>query len=79
MSPRTELIATIPKISTRSAVSLGLRVFQIPIPVQPINIFQAWHPRFDADPAHRFVRGGIAVRPRRFQGGNFRCIIVKGV
>ncbi|MGO8786761.1 MAG: LysR family transcriptional regulator [Terriglobia bacterium] len=50
------LIATIPKILTSSAASLGLRSFQIPIPVQPITIFQAWHPRFDADPAHRFVR-----------------------
>lgn len=50
------LIATIPKILTCSAASLGLRSFQIPVPVQPITIFQAWHPRFDADPAHRFLR-----------------------
>lgn len=53
------LIATIPRILTRSAVSLGLRAFQIPVPVHPIAIFQAWHPRFDADPAHRFVRSCV--------------------
>ena len=52
----SKLIATIPEILTRSAVSLGLRAFAIPVPVQPITIFQAWHPRFDADPAHQFVR-----------------------
>jgi DNA-binding transcriptional LysR family regulator len=54
------LIATIPKILTRYAVSLGLRPFQIPVPLQPITVFQAWHPRFDADPAHRFVRDSVA-------------------
>lgn len=53
------LIATIPRILTRSAVSLGLRSFEIPVPLQPITVFQAWHPRFDADPAHRFVRGCV--------------------
>jgi len=52
----SELIATVPKILTRSAVSLGLRAFQIPVPIMPVTIFQAWHPRYDADPAHRFIR-----------------------
>jgi len=44
----SELIATIPKIPIRSAASLGLRAFQIPVSLQPITVFQAWHPRFNA-------------------------------
>ena len=55
----SNLIATIPNVLARSANLLGLRTFPIPVDTPPVTIFQAWHPRFDADPAHRFVR--IAV------------------
>jgi DNA-binding transcriptional LysR family regulator len=66
----SQLLATIPKVLTRSAGLLELRTFQIPVPIPPITIFQAWHPRFDADPVHRFVRECVAkacriVRERR--------------
>lgn len=56
----SNLIASIPKVLTRSADLLGLRTFPIPVATSPVTIFQAWHPRFDADPAHRFVRAAVS-------------------
>jgi DNA-binding transcriptional LysR family regulator len=37
--------------------STGLRSFPLPVPTEPITISQLWHPRQDADPAHRWLRG----------------------
>jgi DNA-binding transcriptional LysR family regulator len=33
-----------------------LHGFPLPVPTQPITISQMWHPRMDADPAHRWLR-----------------------
>jgi DNA-binding transcriptional LysR family regulator len=33
------------------------RAFQLPVPTDPITVSQIWHPRLDADPAHRWLRG----------------------
>jgi DNA-binding transcriptional LysR family regulator len=30
--------------------------FELPVPTDPITISQIWHPRLDADPAHRWLR-----------------------
>ena len=35
---------------------LGLAWFEIPVPTPRLPISQAWHPRLDADPAHRWLR-----------------------
>jgi DNA-binding transcriptional LysR family regulator len=34
-----------------------LRSFPLPVRTDSITISQMWHPRFDADPAHRWLRG----------------------
>jgi DNA-binding transcriptional LysR family regulator len=52
----SQMLTTIPRHLGNSAKAFGLRVFEIPVPVRPVKIFQAWHPRLDADPAHRFLR-----------------------
>jgi DNA-binding transcriptional LysR family regulator len=31
--------------------------FALPVPTAPIAVSQMWHPRMDADPAHRWLRG----------------------
>lgn len=36
--------------------ALGLRTFEIPLPLPPVLIGMAWHPRNDADPVHRWLR-----------------------
>lgn len=33
--------------------------FPLPVPTETITISQMWHPRLDADPAHRWLRGLI--------------------
>jgi DNA-binding transcriptional LysR family regulator len=37
----------------------GRRTHAFPLPVQtdPVTVSQIWHPRLDADPAHRWLRG----------------------
>jgi DNA-binding transcriptional LysR family regulator len=35
----------------------GLESFPLPVQTEPITISQMWHPRMDADPAHRWLRG----------------------
>ena len=53
----SELVAAVPRYFAFSAVSLfGLHIFRIPLKLEPVTIMQAWHPRFDADPAHRLLR-----------------------
>lgn len=37
-------------------LGLGLRQFDIPVPLKTVMVVQAWHPRFDNDPAHRWFR-----------------------
>ncbi len=45
----------------------GLRILALPMPVEPITISQMWHPRLDADPAHRWLRG-LMLAGTRGQG-----------
>jgi len=33
--------------------------FALPVPTTGITVSQMWHPRMDADPAHRWLRGLI--------------------
>ena len=37
-------------------LGLKLRSFTLPIPLPTLMLTQAWHPRFDKDPAHRWMR-----------------------
>lgn len=34
----------------------GMHVFELPVATAPITVSQMWHPRLDADPAHRWLR-----------------------
>ncbi|WP_394837930.1 LysR family transcriptional regulator [Pendulispora rubella] len=44
------------RLAQRIAPVLGLRILAIPFPLDPITIAQSWHPRFDGDPAHTWLR-----------------------
>ncbi|MGW7103427.1 LysR family transcriptional regulator [Streptomyces sp. NPDC054838] len=35
---------------------LGLSTFEVPLELPPVTLDMAWHPRNDADPAHRWLR-----------------------
>ena len=39
------------------ARTLGLVHFEVPLPLPPLKLGMAWHPRYDADPAHTWLRG----------------------
>ena len=53
----SDMVATVQEHENRSTASLcGLYVFPLPVATNALRISQAWHPRFHADPVHRFVR-----------------------
>jgi DNA-binding transcriptional LysR family regulator len=52
----TDLIATIPERHT-AILRDSLHCFSLPLPVPDFTVSLLWHPRLDADPAHRWLRG----------------------
>ncbi len=50
-----------------AARALGLRLLDIPLPLPPVTIGMAWHPRHTADGAHQWLRGAVrrVLRPAR--------------
>lgn len=54
----SDLIATVPERHT-GALRAGLHTFALPFPAPQITISLLWHPRMDADPAHRWLRGCV--------------------
>jgi DNA-binding transcriptional LysR family regulator len=58
----SDLVAQVPRSLVRAdlpsaaALAEGLEVFELPMPLPDIVISAMWHPRLDADPAHRWLR-----------------------
>ncbi|WP_240521880.1 LysR substrate-binding domain-containing protein [Amycolatopsis vastitatis] len=48
-----------------AAHAMGLRLLDIPLPLPPVKIGMAWHPRHTADGAHQWLRGAVrrVLRP----------------
>ncbi|MFO0563137.1 MAG: LysR family transcriptional regulator [Polyangiales bacterium] len=62
----TDLIASVPEHHTR-ALREGLRTFALPFAAPELTVSLLWHPRFDADAGHRWLRElvrEIVRRPR---------------
>jgi len=59
----SDLILPVPDIVVASLPpqDLRLRSFKLPFPLQPVRVFQAWHPRYDSDPLHRWLRETVAT------------------
>lgn len=53
-----DLVATVPQRHTLG-LRAGLQAFALPMAVAPITVSLLWHPRHDADPAHRWLRGCV--------------------
>jgi DNA-binding transcriptional LysR family regulator len=51
----SDLIASVPERQT-GILRAGMQSFPLPVPVPEITISLLWHPRLDADPAHRWLR-----------------------
>jgi DNA-binding transcriptional LysR family regulator len=54
----TDLIASVPERHTRSLRS-GMHSFFLPFELADFTVSMLWHPRMDADPAHRWLRGCV--------------------
>lgn len=52
----TELIVSVPERHTAS-LRAGMHSFPLPVALAPFTVAMLWHPRMDADPAHRWLRG----------------------
>ncbi len=52
----SNLIASVPERQTAN-LRAGMHSFPLPIPMPEVTISLLWHPRLDADPAHRWLRG----------------------
>ncbi|MFJ2738382.1 LysR family transcriptional regulator [Streptomyces sp. NPDC087440] len=48
-----------PSPLTDTATVLGLRLLDIPLPLPPLTIGMAWHPRHAADGGHRWLRDAV--------------------
>jgi DNA-binding transcriptional LysR family regulator len=51
----SDLIATVPPRHTEK-VRAGLHSFPLPMRTPEFTVSLFWHPRLDADPAHRWLR-----------------------
>ena len=52
----TDLIATVPEKHTGNLRS-GMFTFSLPVTAPELAVSMLWHPRMDADMAHRWLRG----------------------
>jgi len=52
----SDLIASVPEKHT-GKLRTGMHSFALPVTLPEVTISMLWHPRLDADPAHRWLRG----------------------
>lgn len=64
----SDLVATVPERQTGNLRD-GLFTFPLPVSVREITISMLWHPRLDADPAHRWLRTCVREVCADTQGG----------
>jgi len=51
----SDIVATVPEKHT-AGLCEGMHRLKLPVPVEAFTISLFWHPRLDADPAHRWLR-----------------------
>lgn len=69
LAAQTDYVLTIPeRVATRMAESLGLRVLEAPIELRPYALGLVWHPRFDGDAGHRWLREVFTAAAREAAG-----------
>ncbi|MEQ9500633.1 MAG: LysR family transcriptional regulator [Deltaproteobacteria bacterium] len=56
------------RIARLAAPTLGLTVVEPPLALEPFALSMVWHPRFDADPAHRWIREQLLEVSRERDG-----------
>ena len=66
----SDLVAAVPRSClgnalTRGRAATGLKSFDLPLPLPEHNVSAMWHPRMDADPAHRWLRNTVIALCRK--------------
>src|SRR4051812_42416216 len=64
----SDLIASVPERHTGN-LRAGLHSFPLPFAMSEITVSLLWHPRLDADPAHRWLRGCVRDACTKTVGG----------
>lgn len=54
----TDLVATVPERHTEG-LRWAMRTFALPVGIAPFTLSMLWHPRMDADLAHRWLRASV--------------------
>ncbi len=54
----SDLIASVPERHTGN-LRTGMHSFPLPVSLPAVTVSLLWHPRLDADPAHRWLRGRV--------------------
>ena len=54
----SDLVATVPERHVGHLCE-GMHCFDLPFATPTITVSMLWHPRMDADPAHRWLRGCV--------------------
>jgi len=62
------LLVVSERIAERLAPSLGLKILEVPVELRPYALSLVWHPRFDGDAAHRFLRDVFTRAAREAAG-----------
>lgn len=58
LARESDLVATVPERHTGN-LRAGMFSFELPVQAPEIKVSMLWHPRMDADPAHRWLRGCV--------------------
>lgn len=58
LAQASDLIATVPERHTGN-LRAGMHSFPLPVPTPEFTVSMLWHPRMDADTAHRWLRGCV--------------------
>ncbi|HEY7379347.1 MAG TPA: LysR family transcriptional regulator [Steroidobacteraceae bacterium] len=58
LARNSDLIASVPQRHTGN-LRAGMHSFRLPVPVPEVTVALLWHPRLDADPAHRWLRACV--------------------
>ena len=64
----SDLIASVPERHT-GILRAGMHSFALPFPAPEVTVSLLWHPRLDADPAHRWLRGCVREACAARRGG----------
>jgi DNA-binding transcriptional LysR family regulator len=69
----TDLIASVPERHT-ATLRADLHSFRLPVSTPEVTVSLLWHPRLDADPAHRWLRSCVRdVCAERLAGSSTRA------